>query len=124
MLLTGLDAGSTYTPGAPTGVWTAVRPNQYEPGRANIVIYNWDLKLYVQVDLSASGMKIGDAYQIRDAENWFNGPVVSGTYTGAPVSIPMTGLTVAQPFGSVPCATAHTARNRTAARPAIPSSEC
>ena len=109
MLLTGLDRGSFYTPGAPTGIWTAVRPNQYEPGRANIVIYNWDLKPSVAVDLSASGIKIGDTYQIRDAENWFNGPVASGTYNGAPVNVPMTGLTVVQPFGSVPYPPSHTA---------------
>src|SRR6185295_3361546 len=80
MLLTGLDKSSTYTPGAPTGVWTSVRPNAYEPGRANIVIYNWPLNASVPVDLSASGIKVGDTYQVRDAENWFHGPVVSGTY--------------------------------------------
>jgi hypothetical protein len=106
---TGLDKGSTYTSGAPTGVWTNVRPNHYEPGRANIVIFNWDLKSSVSVDLSASGIKVGDQYQIRDAENWYNGAVASGTYTGAPVTIPMTGLTVVQPVGSVPYPAAHTA---------------
>ncbi len=109
MAVTGLDKGSTLTPGAPTGSWTAVRPNQYEPGRANLVIYNWDLKPSVAVDLSASGIKVGDRYQIRDVENWYNGAVVSGTYTGAPVSLPMSGLTVAQPFGSVPHPPSHTA---------------
>ena len=82
---------------------------QFEPGRANIVIYNWDLKPSVPVDLTASGIKVGDHYQIRDVENWFNGPVVSGTYSGAPVSIPMTGLTVMQPFGSIPYPPSHTA---------------
>jgi len=109
LLLTGLDAGSTYTPGPPTGVWTAVRPNAYEPGRANIVVFNWDLNPTVTVDLSASGIRVGDSYQIRDVENWYNGPVVSGVYTGSPVAIPMTGLTVVQPFGSVPYPVVHTA---------------
>jgi hypothetical protein len=63
----------------------------------------------VTVDLSTSGIKIGDAFQIRDAENFYNGPVVSGTYTGSPVVIPMTGLTVVQPFGVVPYPAVHTA---------------
>jgi hypothetical protein len=107
--LTGMDATSTFTPGAPTGVWTLVRPNQYEPGRANIVIYNWNLQGSVSVDLSTSGINIGDKYQIRDSENWYGGPVVSGVYNGSPVSVPMTGLTLTQPFGSVPYPPSHTA---------------
>ena len=106
---TGMDATSTFTPGAPTGVWTSVRPNKYETGRANIVIYNWNLQGSVSVDLSSSGIKVGDTYQIRDAENWYGGPVVSGVYNGSPVSVPMTGLTLAQPFGSVPYPPSHTA---------------
>jgi hypothetical protein len=109
MALTGLDRASTFTAGAPTGVWTSVRPNQYEPGRANVVIFNWDLKPSLQVDLSGSGIRVGDPYQIRDAENWFGGAVVSGTYTGTPVTIPMSGLVVAQPFGAVPYPPSHTA---------------
>jgi hypothetical protein len=106
---TGLDRSSSFTPGAPTGVWTTVRPNAYEPGRANILILNWDLKSSVQVDLSGSGIQPGASFQIRDAQNWFNGPVVSGTYSGSPVGIPMTGLQVVQPVGSVPRQPAHTA---------------
>jgi hypothetical protein len=106
---TGLDSSSTYTPGAPAGVQTFVRPNAYEAGRANIVIFNWTMQGSVQVDLSASGIKAGDSYQIRDAQNWYGGAVVWGTYTGAPVTVPMTGLTPAQPFGSVPYPATHTA---------------
>ena len=106
---TGVDANSTFTAGPPTGVWTFVRPNTYEAGRANIVIYNWDLRSNVQVDLSSSGIKTGDAYQIRDGENFFGAPVVSGTYNGQPVTIPMTGLQVALPFGVVPNPQPHTA---------------
>jgi hypothetical protein len=109
MAVTGLDRSSSFTPGAPTGLWTAVRPNAYDPGRANIVIFNWDLKPTVSVDLSASGIKPGDQYQIRDAQNWYNGAVVSGTYNGSPVTIPMTGLTLALPVGSVPLTPSHTA---------------
>ncbi len=105
----GVDRGSTFNTSAPTGVWSFVRPNQYEPGRANIVVYNWNLSPSVAVDLSGSGMSVGQSFQIRDAENWYNGPVVSGTYNGSPVSIPMSGLQVAQPVGSVPYPPSHTA---------------
>ena len=105
----GLDRTSTFNASAPTGIWQFVRPNRYEPGRANIVIYDWDLTSSVTVDLSNSGIKVGDQYQIRDAQNWYHGAVVSGTYTGSPVTIPMSGLTVAQPVGSVPYPPSHTA---------------
>lgn len=31
-----------------------LRPNRYEPGRANFVIYNWSRQAIVPVDLSGS----------------------------------------------------------------------
>jgi hypothetical protein len=105
---TGLDRSSSFSPGAPTGVWATVRPNTYEPGRANIVIFNWDNRSSVSVDLSGSGIKPGDQYQIRDAQNWYNGAVASGTYSGSPVTIPMSGLSLALPVGSVPFTPSHT----------------
>ncbi|MDX1979536.1 MAG: BACON domain-containing carbohydrate-binding protein, partial [Bryobacteraceae bacterium] len=103
-----IDQSSTHNPGAPTGVWTFVRPNRCEAGRAHIVIYNWALQPSVAVDLSgvlSSGMR----YEIRDAQNFFAGPIVSGTYNGGQISIPMTGLTVDAPNGSVPYIPVHTA---------------
>jgi hypothetical protein len=105
----GVDPNSTFTAGPPTGVWTSVRPNLYEPGRANIVIYNWDLKPTVAVDLSAAGLQPGQTFEIRDGENWFGSAVASGTYSGDPVTIPMTGLQVALPNGVVPNPQPHTA---------------
>jgi hypothetical protein len=104
-----IDANSTFTSGPPTGVWTSVHPNVYEPGRGNIVIYNWDMRATVQVDLSAAGVSPGDTFQIRDGENWFGPAVASGTYNGGTVSIPMTGLKVAPPNGVVPNPQPHTA---------------
>jgi hypothetical protein len=104
-----VDANSTFTAGPPTGLWLSVRPNLYEPGRANIVIYNWDLRSTVQVDLSTAGVNLGDSYEIRDGENWFGPAVASGTYNGGTVAIPMTGLQVALPNGVVPNPQPHTA---------------
>ena len=37
----------------PTGTFAYVRPNAYEPGRANITVFNWDMKSTVAVDVSA-----------------------------------------------------------------------
>ncbi len=104
----GVDAHSVFSPGRPAGAWTFVRPNLYEPGRANIVAYNWDQAPEVAVDLRYAGLAYGDTFQIRDAENWFAGPLVTGVYIGQQVVIPMTGLAVAPPVGTVPNPQPHT----------------
>jgi hypothetical protein len=105
---TGWDTHSTLTSNAPTGIWTFVQPNKYETGRANIAIYNWSLAPTVSVDVS-SAITAGTRYQILDAQNYFGAPVASGTYTGSPITIPMTNLTIATPNGSVPSVPTHTA---------------
>jgi hypothetical protein len=86
----------------PTGVQTYVRPNRYEPGRAHIAIYNWGLLPQVSVDLSSAQLTNGQAFEIRDALNFFGPAVVIGTYTGQPVTIPMTGLTAVAPVAARP----------------------
>jgi hypothetical protein len=105
---TGLDAHSVAPANLPSGVWSYVRPNKYEPGRAHVILYNWDLRSSVSVDISGAGLSVGQQFEIRDAENFFGNPVVTGTYNGSPVSIPMTGLTIAQPIGD-PVKIVHTA---------------
>ena len=89
---------NSYAANRPSGVKIFLRPNTYEPGRANITIYNWDLDSTVSVDLS-SVVSVGGAYEIHNAENFFGAPVASGTYNGGTVAIPMTGLSIATPVG-------------------------
>ena len=48
-----------------------VRPNKYEPGRANLCVYNWASQKAVDADLSAVGLKTGDRYAVRDVQNFF-----------------------------------------------------
>ncbi len=57
-----------------------IRPNKYEKGRANIVVWNWQKNNSVTLDLSTSGLVDGDKFEIRDAQNYFGTPVVNGTY--------------------------------------------
>lgn len=91
---------NVHRPERPTsGKRIFVRPNKYEEGRANIIVFNWDKSETVQADLSAVGLASGAAYEIRDAQDWYGEPVVTGVYDGAPVTIPMTGLSVAEPIG-------------------------
>src|SRR4029453_10016710 len=82
----------------PTGVQVFVRPNAYEAGRANVTVFNWDLAGSASVNLSAV-LSVGQGFEIRNAHDFFGAPVVTGTYTGGNVSIPMTGLSVAAPVG-------------------------
>jgi hypothetical protein len=97
---TGADANSQLTQGAPKTNVVFVRPSKYDPGRANICIYNWEKKDRVSVDVSVAGLKEGDKYEVRDAQNWFGDPMVTGTSDGKAVVIPMTNLAVAQPQGT------------------------
>ncbi len=103
-----LDRSSRFSPGPPRGLWTFVRPNRYEPGRANIAIYNWNLDPTVSIDVSGF-LTRGAVYEIRDAENFFGPPVVSGTYNGEFIAIPMKGLVAADPNGDVPTPPRHSA---------------
>ena len=89
---------NTYYSSRPTGLWTYVRPNAYEAGRANITIYNWDLQSTVSVDLSAV-LTAGQGFEVRNAADFYGAPVLQGTYDGSAVVLPMTGLSVATPVG-------------------------
>ena len=75
-----------------------VRPNKYDPKRAHIIVYNWTMQPAVQVNIANTGIAAGQTYTIRSAQNYY-GETISGTYTGAPISIPMTGWSVAAPHG-------------------------
>ena len=94
---TGYDADSFCTPGRLKGTTAFVRPNRYEPGRANIVVYNWDNLDKVAVDVRPV-LNAGTAYEVRNAQDFFAPPVLSGIFDGQPLQLPMTGLTVAKPM--------------------------
>jgi hypothetical protein len=99
----------SYSAGLPGGVKTMVRPNRYEPGRAHVIVYNWDLQSEVTVDLAPAGLQSGQAFEIRDVQDLFGAPVVTGTYRGAPIVVPMTGLRAAAPVWTQAAPPRHTA---------------
>jgi hypothetical protein len=92
----------------PTDTVTRVRPNQYERGRANIVVYNWKSLSQVSVNLLAAGLAVGQPFEVRDAQNVFGPPVVTGVFDGSLVNIPMTSSVVTTPVGSLPVPPHHT----------------
>ena len=85
-----------------------VRPNRYEAGRANIVVYNWELLDRVAVDLS-SVLAPGTEYEIRDAQNYFAEPVARGTFKGGPIFVPTKFTAMQPPIGNVERIPRHTA---------------
>jgi uncharacterized protein YjdB len=94
---TGLSNPGSYASSVPPNA-VFVRPNKYEAGRANIIIYNWANLATVNVDLSGV-LSGGQSYVIRNVQNFFGTPVVSGTYMGGTVSIPMAGIPAPVPIG-------------------------
>ena len=94
----GLADPGTYAGSAPTGVKIFVRPNQYEPGRANIIVYNWAQQSAVSVDVSGI-LDMGDRYVVQHSQDFFGPPVASGIYTGGPLELPMVGITPPSPVG-------------------------
>ncbi|MEM7113098.1 MAG: hypothetical protein AAF614_11745 [Chloroflexota bacterium] len=94
----GYDQNSSYTIGALTGLDVFVLPNRYEPGRGHLVIYNWDDLATVAADISDI-VPIGASYEIRNAQDYYAAPVLSGTYAGGTVTLPMAGITPVAPVG-------------------------
>ncbi|HVH69063.1 MAG TPA: Ig-like domain-containing protein [Gemmatimonadales bacterium] len=81
----------------PTQPLVFVRPNAYEPGRASVIIYNWSRQATVSVDLS-SVLSVGSRYEVRNVQDIFGPPVLSGTFGGT-ISFPMAGITPPTPIG-------------------------
>ena len=52
----------------------------------------------VSVDVSAI-LTSGQGYEVRNAEDFYGAAVLSGTYNGSPLVLPMGGLSVATPVG-------------------------
>jgi hypothetical protein len=95
---TGLADPGTYAGSAPTGVKIAVRPNQFEPGRANIIVYNWAQQSTVSVDVSEI-LQMGDSYVVQNSEDFYGPPIAGGTYAGGPLQLPMVSVTPPSPVG-------------------------
>jgi hypothetical protein len=94
----GFDLNSTYTAGAPTGLKYFLSPNQYEPGLSTLIIYNWGRQSSASISLTGIGLNTGDVVEVRNAFDYLRESTLI-TYTGTPVSIPMTGWSIATPLG-------------------------
>ncbi len=107
--MTGYDSSSSCSTGRLHGTKIFVRPNRYEPGRANIVVYNWDDLSEVAVNVRDI-VATGASYEVRNAQDFFAEPVLSGTFKGEALQLPMNGLSTARPMAALrtPAATGPT----------------
>jgi len=88
---------NTYRTTLPTtGTKILVRPNRYETGRANIIIYNWDQAPTVTVDIASIGLAPGDQFELHNVQDFYT-DIRTGTYSNGVIAIPMTDHTVAAP---------------------------
>ena len=99
---TGFDAASDAT-SADMPDTVIVRPNAYQAGRANIVIYSPSKALSINVNLSAAGLTNGQAFTIKNAFDFGGAVVATGTYNASSptISLSMNGAarSVAAPIG-------------------------
>jgi hypothetical protein len=86
-----------------------VRPNRYEHGRAHIVVFNWQGLDAVTASVAEAHLRVGERYELRDAQNFYGPPILTGRYAGKAITLPMKGLTIARPSGAVPFPPAHSA---------------
>lgn len=95
---TKLDSSSTFQNSLPTQDKVFVQPNEYEAGRANITVYNWDRNGTASIDLS-SVLTVGAKYEIHNVMNLFGTPTISGVYDGKPITLPMKAVAGPRPIG-------------------------
>jgi hypothetical protein len=68
---------------------TRVYPSSFQPGRANLVCWNWE-NGNCRFDLSTTRLTDGQAYEIRNAFDWDAGPYMIGTYSARSPQISIT----------------------------------
>ncbi len=97
--LTSQFAAGQFLDAPPATNKIVVRPNRYEPGRAHVVVYNWEHAKAVEIDLKDAGVAPGATFELRDVRNLRAAPVVSGSYSSNVITVPMEGLTAAPAVG-------------------------
>jgi hypothetical protein len=104
---TGLGGSDSRVTALPTGQNVFVRANGYEPGRANVAVYNWSGAGSASANLTGI-LTVGQAYEVRNAQRIWDAPVMTGTYGGGSISIPLVPVTGYTPKNGWPGAASTT----------------
>jgi hypothetical protein len=100
--LLGIDPAdypdNTFSTALPQGQRVVVRDNEQDPSRAELVLYDWTGSGTVAVELGEV-VPVGAPYEIRSVLDLWGTPVVSGTYEGGTVAVPLGSKTPPEPNG-------------------------
>lgn len=103
------DGGSTYSTGKPTDTFF-VRKNKYEPDVYYVTVLNHAKTASFRLPFISEALA-GRSFSVIDAQDYFGGPVMSASYNGAYIDLPMTGTSVAAPVGTVATQPKHSSSN-------------
>lgn len=81
--------------------------NKYDNSRADVTIYNHNKSKNVSLDLN-NFLTRGETFEIRNAQDYFGQPVLSGTYNGLPLQISLKSKNVTAPIGKTEMTPPHT----------------
>jgi hypothetical protein len=71
----------------PRGTRVVLRPNQYDPQRAHLAIFNWERTPTAAVGVS-SFLRPGDRFRVLRPTDFYGEPVRSGIARGEPIELP------------------------------------
>ena len=75
-------------PSADTPPLLWLRPNKYDPRRANLLVSNWTKADQVEVDLS-SFLKKGEGYRVLSPLDFYGEPLAEGIHGDKPIYLPL-----------------------------------
>lgn len=67
-----------------------LRPNRYDPCRANLIVVNLARKAVVSID-PGKWLQRGQKFALHNPRDLFGKPVMAGKYDGQPIQLPMDG---------------------------------
>jgi hypothetical protein len=103
--VTALDQTSSF--GTTIASQAIVLRDPFEPGRAVVVVINGGGSA-VSVSPRSLGLRFGQRFSVRDAQNLPGSPVASGVNFGRPIKLPTQLSTVVPPYGDAPRSVEHT----------------
>lgn len=82
-------ANNTLSP-VPNTNRVLLRPNKYDPSRANLAVFNWTMSAAVEADVSTF-LKEGEAYRLLNPRDFYGPPVQTGACRAGKITVPMSG---------------------------------
>ncbi|MBI4657898.1 MAG: hypothetical protein HY735_03455 [Verrucomicrobia bacterium] len=72
----------------PSGTNVFLLPNRYDSDRANLVVFNWDKRPSMEVQLN-DFLRQGERFRILHPREFFGKPILEGNYDGQAINVPV-----------------------------------